>query len=162
MRIDSRCAFLCLHKTFWLDARGSFFVCRLTNAADSEISRGRVTAGLTQTTKTRKENRMNTDELSTGGGLPSAKSKKREGEKSPPDLPTVIEGVCGSGRKGQPSLAHRHHRRGGSSPLGDVLRPVRIAVWLPTTRLCEKRRARQICRAPCFVVVVVESKSPLD
>jgi hypothetical protein len=26
--------FLCLIKTFWLGARGSFFVCRLTNAAD--------------------------------------------------------------------------------------------------------------------------------
>ena len=37
--------FLCLIKTFWLGARGSFFVCRLTNAADSEISRGRVIAG---------------------------------------------------------------------------------------------------------------------
>ena len=36
---------------------------------------------------------MNTDELSTGGGSPCAKSKKREGEKrTHPDLPTVIGG----------------------------------------------------------------------
>ena len=59
--------------------------------------------------------------------------------------------------------------------MGDVLRPVRIAVWLPTTRLCEKRgrgkSAPRIAPAsrllpsvvggyapPRFVVVVVESE----
>ena len=68
-----------------------FFVCWLTNAADTGISRGEVVAGLTQTTKTRKENRMNTDELSTGGGSPSAKSKKREGEKRTSPLTPLKE-----------------------------------------------------------------------
>jgi len=56
---------------------------------------------------------------------------------------------------GEARSAHRDHRRGGSSPLGDVLRPVCLTVWLPITRLCEKRGARQICTphsarsAPC-------------
>ena len=45
----------------------------------------------TQTTKQRKENPMNTDELSTGGGAPSAKSKKREGEKRTSPLTPLRE-----------------------------------------------------------------------
>ena len=81
---------------------------------------------------------MNTDELSTGGGSPSAKSKKREGEKRTSPCTPLREKGKGkelqTGFLAEPSFARAHAYatgRGASPP--ECIRPC----------LCPRRPERQ-------------------